>query len=166
MAHFAKISETNQVLDVLTLDNVNMLDSNGVESELIGQQYLETHNNWPAHLWIQTSYWTYKNVHNEGRTAFRGNFAGIGNEWDLTNQVFWPSQPYPSWVKHVETASWKSPVGDVPELTAEQITQNTPPNINTPATNHWTYDWNESDQSWDLSDVLDLSNTLYNPPED
>jgi hypothetical protein len=44
MAHFAKITETNEVLQVLTLDNSNMLNADGVEDETVGQQYLETHN--------------------------------------------------------------------------------------------------------------------------
>jgi hypothetical protein len=56
MAHFAKISENNEVLQYLTLNNSDMLNTDGVEDETVGQQYLEQHNNWPAHLWIQTSY--------------------------------------------------------------------------------------------------------------
>jgi hypothetical protein len=39
MAHFAKITEDNQVLQVLTLDNINTVNVNGVEDETIGQQY-------------------------------------------------------------------------------------------------------------------------------
>ena len=56
MAHFAKISETKEVLTVVVLNNEDMLNADGVEDETVGQQYLETHSNWPAHLWIQTSY--------------------------------------------------------------------------------------------------------------
>ena len=56
MAHFAKISETNEVLTVLTLNNSDMLNLENVETETVGQAYLEKHNNWPLHLWIQTSY--------------------------------------------------------------------------------------------------------------
>ena len=43
MAHFAKISETNEVLAVLTLNNSDMLNSDGIEDETVGQQYLEQH---------------------------------------------------------------------------------------------------------------------------
>jgi hypothetical protein len=32
------------------------LNADGVEDETVGQQYLELHNNWPAQMWIQTSY--------------------------------------------------------------------------------------------------------------
>ena len=60
MAHFAKLGSNNKVIQVLTLDNKDMLNADGVEDESVGQQYLETHNNWPAQMWIQTSYNTYK----------------------------------------------------------------------------------------------------------
>tara|TARA_B110000285_G_scaffold170419_1_gene190738 strand:+ start:97 stop:522 length:426 start_codon:yes stop_codon:yes gene_type:complete len=141
MAHFAKISETNKILTVLTLDNKYMLNADGVEDESVGQQYLETHNNWPSHLWIQTSYNTYHNTHRNGGTPFRGNYAGIGYTWDEDNQIFWYTKPYLSWVKHIESASWKSPIGDAPSLTEEQ--QN----------NTSYYEWNEENQSWDLTNL-------------
>ena len=38
--------------------------------------------------------------------------------WDEDNQIFWPKKPYASWVKNTTTASWKSPIGDAPALTA------------------------------------------------
>ena len=146
MAHFAKISETNEVLTVLTLNNLDMLNAEGVENETVGQAYLEQHNNWPSNLWIQTSYNTVKGVHNNGGIAFRGNYAGIGYTWDEDNQIFWPIKPYASWVKHNASATWKSPIGDAPELTAEQELQNTA------YTHRWSYFWNESNTTWDLTD--------------
>jgi hypothetical protein len=80
MAHFAKITEDNKVLQVLTVNNSDILNAEGIENEAVGQQYLEKHNNWPSHLWIQTSYNTYENQHRNGGTPFRGNYAGIGYE--------------------------------------------------------------------------------------
>ena len=56
MAHFAKLGANGKVIQVLTLNNGDMLNADGVEDESVGQQYLETHNNWPAQMWIQTSY--------------------------------------------------------------------------------------------------------------
>ena len=141
MAHFAKISEDNIVLAVLTLNDNDMLDENGNPSELIGQQYLEKHNNWPAHLWIQTSYNTHSNVHSLGGIPFRGNYAGIGFTWDPVNQIFWNPQPFPSWSKNVTEARWESPVGIAPTLTAEQLQ------------NKFTYSWNENTLSWDLENI-------------
>ena len=150
MAHFAKINDDNEVLSVLTLDNKDMLNADGVEDESVGQQYLEQHNNWPAQMWIQTSNNTIGNKHSSGDNskAFRGNYAGIGYEWDEDNQIFWPKKPYASWVKNTTDARWQSPIGDAPELTAEQTSQNQA------GTHSWGYDWNESGQSWDLTDSL------------
>ena len=138
MAHFAKIGMSNKVLTVLTLDNQILEDVNGNEIEANGQQYLETHNNWPAQMWIQTSFNTHKNTHSKGGTPFRGNFAGIGYTWNEDDQFFWPKKPYASWVKNTSEVRWQSPIGDAPVLTQENLD------------NLQHYDWNEENQSWDL----------------
>ena len=148
MAHFAKLGANGKVIQVLTMDNDKMLNADGVEDETVGQQWLETHNNWPAQMWIQTSYNTSANQHRNGGTPFRGNYAGIGYIWDEDNNIFWPKKPYASWVKDTTTAQWKSPIGDAPALTAEQESQNTAD------THRWDYVWNETNQSWDLTDLL------------
>ena len=148
MAHFAKLGANGKIIQVLTMDNDKMLNADGVEDEAVGQQWLERHNNWPAQMWIQTSYNTYQNKHRSGddSKAFRGNYAGIGHTWDEDNNIFWPQKPYASWVKDTTTANWKSPIGDAPVLTAEQESQNTA------YTHEWSYVWNEANQSWDLTD--------------
>ena len=137
MAHFAKISLSLKVISVLTLDDKNMLNVDGVEDESVGQQYLEKHNNWPTAMWIQTSYTTALGKHKSGddSKALRGTYAGIGYTWDENNNIFYPKKPFASWVLDIPTASWKSPKGDAPDLGAESET-------------HY-YDWNESGQSWD-----------------
>ena len=142
MAHFAKIGMNGKVIQVLTMDNEEMKDTDGNEVEAKGQEWLERHNNWPAQMWIQTSYNTSQNKHSSGddSKAFRGNYAGIGYEWDEDNNIFWPKKPYPSWVKDIATASWISPIGAQPELTEEQISDGK------------SYSWNEAEQSWDLTD--------------
>ena len=132
MAHFAKISEENIVLTVLRVNDED------APTEAAGQQHLETHNNWPANLWIQTSYNTWKNQHKQGGTPFRGNYATIGAEWDSSNQIFWPEKGFPSWVKDIPNAKWVSPIGDAPDdLTDEEKSAGT------------FYTWNEVGQSWD-----------------
>ena len=50
MAHFAKLGANGKVIQVLTMDNDKMLNADGVEDESVGQQWLETHNNWPAQM--------------------------------------------------------------------------------------------------------------------
>jgi len=140
MAHFAKIGDTSKVLTVLTLDNKDMLNADGGEEESIGQKYLEKHNNWPAQMWVQTSYNTYANTHKSGDNskAFRGNYAGIGYTWDKDNNIFYGKKPHASWVLNTTDAGWHSPIGDAPELTDEEKA----------AKSH--YEWNEDGKSWDL----------------
>jgi hypothetical protein len=138
MAHFAKISETNEVLAVLTVDNKDVLNADGVEDETVGQAYLEQHNNWPAQMWIQTSYNTSGGTHKDGKTPLRGNYAGIGYIWDEDNNLFYPKKPYASWVLNTTTASWHSPIGDAPDdLTDEEKAA------------HTHYVWNEGTGAWD-----------------
>ena len=140
MAHFAKIGMNSKVISVLTLNNGDMLNGDGVEDETVGQQYLERHNNWPAPMWIQTSYNTRGGKHSSGddSKAFRGNYAGIGHIWDEDNNIFYSKKPYASWVLNTTTATWHSPIGDAPDdLTDEEISVLT------------HYAWNEVDQSWD-----------------
>ena len=123
MAHFAKLGSSSKVISVLTLDNKDMLNADGVEDESVGQQYLERHNNWPAQMWIQTSYNTRGGTHNSGDNskALRGNYAGIGYTWDEDNNIFYPKKPYASWVLNTTTATWHSPIGDAPDdLTDEE----------------------------------------------
>ena len=138
MAHFAKLGSNSKVIAVLTLNNGDMLDANGVEDETVGQQYLERHNNWPAQMWIQTSYNTSGGTHKLGGTPLRGNYAGIGYIWDEDNNIFYHKKPYASWVLNTTTASWHSPIGDAPDdLTDEEKEA------------HTRYVWNEGTGAWD-----------------
>ena len=147
MAHFAKISDTSEVLTVHVVNNSDILNADGVEDESVGQAYLEKHNNWPAQMWIQTSYNTRGAKHYDNQTgelsadqskALRGNYAGIGYTWDEDNNIFYGKKPYASWVLNTTTASWHSPIGDAPDdLTDEEKAANT------------HYVWNEAGQSWD-----------------
>ena len=140
MAHFAKIGMSSKVISVLTLNNGDMLNADGVEDERVGQQYLERHNNWHAQMWIQTSYNTAGGKHKSGddSKALRGNYAGIGHIWDEDNNIFYGKSPYPSWVLNTTTASWHSPIGDAPDdLTDEEKA----------AMTH--YVWNEGTGAWD-----------------
>ena len=140
MAHFAKLGSNGKIIQVLTLNNSDMLNADGVEDESVGQQYLERHNNWPAQMWIQTSYNTSDGTHNSGDNskALRGNYAGIGYTWDEDNNIFYSKKPYASWVLNTTTASWHSPIGDAPDdLTDEEKAANT------------HYVWNEGTGAWD-----------------
>jgi len=140
MAHFAKINSEKKVLAVHVLNNSDMLDGDGVEDETVGQQYLERHNNWPAQMWIQTSYNTRGGTHNSGDNskALRGNYASVGYTWDEDNNLFYGKKPYASWVLNTTDAQWHSPIGDAPDdLTDEEKAANT------------RYEWNEGTGAWD-----------------
>ena len=138
MAHFAKISDTSEVLTVHVVNNSDILNADGVEDESVGQAYLEKHSNWPAQMWIQTSYNTQNGTHKLGGTPLRGNYAGIGYIWDKDNNMFYGKKLYASWVLNTSEARWQSPIGDAPDdLTDEEEAADT------------RYVWNEVGQSWD-----------------
>ena len=144
MAHYAKLGINSKVISVEVVANADCLNGSGVEDEEVGRQFLERIHSWP--LWKKTSYNTQGGQHKLGGTPLRGNYAGIGYTWDEDDQIFWPKKPFASWVKHNASASWKSPIGDAPALTAEQESQNTA------ATHMWHYAWNEANTTWDLTD--------------
>jgi hypothetical protein len=66
--------------------------------------------------WIQTSYNTRGNVHYgqdgnpDGGVAVRGNYAGVGYNYDHVNDVFYAPQPYASWVLNQTNWTWEAPV--------------------------------------------------------
>ena len=99
-------------------------------------------------MWKQTSYNTQRGQHNNGGTPLRGNFASIGMIYDEDNDLFLPKKPYASWSLNVSEARWQSPIGDAPNFTEEQTSQNEA------GTHLWKYNWNESGQSWDIENKL------------
>jgi hypothetical protein len=142
MAHYAKLGINSKVIAVHVVSDNDCLNASGVEDEEVGRQFMERIHNWP--LWKKTSYNTSGGKHKNGGTPLRGNYAGIGMTYDEDNDIFISKKPYASWVLDVASASWKSPIGDAPELTQEQKDQNTA------NTHRWSYTWNEAGQSWDL----------------
>jgi hypothetical protein len=142
MAHYAKLGINSKVIAVHVVSDNDCLNASGVEDEEVGRQFMERIHNWP--LWKKTSYNTSGGKHKNGGTPFRGNYAGIGMTYDEDNDIFISKKPYASWVLDIPSASWKSPIGDAPELTQEQKDQNTA------NTHRWSYTWNEAGQSWDL----------------
>ena len=145
MAHYAKLGANNKVIAVHVVADADCQNADGIEDEEVGRQFMERIHSWP--LWKKTSYNTSGGQHKDGGTPLRGNYAGIGMTYDEDNDIFISAKPYASWVLDVPTASWKSPIGDAPALTAEQQSQNDA------VTHHWIYNWNESGQSWDIEDI-------------
>ena len=96
MAHFAQI-ESNLVTRVIVVDNSDILDEDGNESEAIGVQFCK---DLLGGNWVQTSY----------NKTFRKNFAGIDYTYDSTRDAFIPLKPYASWLLNEETCQWEAPV--------------------------------------------------------
>ncbi len=108
MATFAKIGLNNKVTEVLSVHNDELKDSNGVEQEINGIDFLTKLIGWA--VWKQTSYNTYGGVHSSGGTPLRKNHAGIGYTYDEVRDAFIPPKPYPSCTLNESTCLWEYPV--------------------------------------------------------
>jgi hypothetical protein len=128
MASFAKIGLNNKVIEVLSVVNEVLHDSNGVEQEVIGIDFLTKLTGYP--IWKQTSYNTHGGVHNNGGTPLRKNHAGIGYTYDETRDAFIAPKLFNSWILNEDTCLWNAPVAY-------------PQDDN-------KYKWNEQTLSWDL----------------
>ena len=131
MASFAKIGLNGKVIEVQSVVNEVLKDSNGVEQEVIGIDFLTKLTGYP--VWKQTSYNTHGGVHSSGGTPLRKNHAGIGYTYDEDRDAFIPKKPFNSWVLNETTCLWESP-------------------IPYPQDNN-KYNWNEQNQSWDILEV-------------
>jgi hypothetical protein len=98
MASFAKIGLNSKVIEVLSVNNEVLKDSNGVEQEVIGIDFLTKLTGYP--IWKQTSY----------NNNIRKNFAGIGYTYDEDRDAFIPPKPFNSWILNEDTCLWESPV--------------------------------------------------------
>jgi len=128
MASFAKIGLNSKVIEVVSVVNDVLKDSNGVEQEQLGIDFLTNIYGWA--IWKQTSYNTVGGVHSNGGTPFRKNHAGIGYTYDEDRDAFIPKKPYNSWILNEQTCNWESPVAY--------------------PTDGKKYNWNESLKNWEL----------------
>jgi hypothetical protein len=126
MASFAKLGLNNKVIEVLSVHNNELLDSNGVEQEVNGIDFLTKLTGYP--LWVQTSY----------NGNFRKNHAGIGYTYDEDRDAFIPKKPYASWILNEDTCQWEAPVARPTETLEE----------------NQYYSWNESIINWEIKDKI------------
>ena len=96
MAHFAQLNEQNVVLQVIVVNNNELIDETGNESETKGVTFCEQ---LLGGTWKQTSY--------SGK--IRKNFASIGFTYDSTRDAFIPPKPFDSWILNETTCLWDSP---------------------------------------------------------
>ena len=132
MASFCKLGIGNKVLTVVVVSNdIATTEQAGIDflNNLYGTN----------DIWKQTSYNTIGGEHRLGGTPFRKNFAGIGYKYDQTRDAFKSPKPFSSWILNEETCLWEAPVNQ-PELTQEQRDNNN------------YYEWNETNQNWDLKE--------------
>jgi hypothetical protein len=123
MAHFAKLDENNVVVAVHVVDNSVILDENNVESEALGQAFLQK---------LHGGTWTWKQTSYNGN--IRKNYAGIGYIYNADIDVFVPPKPFASWLLNEETAQWEAPT-PMPE----DAGTGEPPKM---------YSWDEATTSW------------------
>jgi hypothetical protein len=132
MASFAKIGLNNKVIEVISVHNNELKDSNGVEQEVNGVDFLTKLTGWA--IWKQTSYNTAGGIHSSGGVPFRKNFAGVGMTYDEDRDAFVPKKPYNSWILNENTCQWESPIA-IPTTKLEK--------------NQYYY-WNESVINWEI----------------
>ena len=129
MSHYSFLNDENIVVEVITGKDEDDLETLP-EGFASWEEYYETKRD--GLTCKRTSYNTQAGVHLNGDTALRGNYAGIGHTYDEENDVFYSPQPYPSWTLDESTWYWIPPV-PYPEDDGES---------------YW--EWNETDQTWDL----------------
>jgi len=140
MASFAKLDNNNVVLTVESVVNQVITNSNGIEQEQLGIDFLKTLYNEPNAIWKQTSYNTHGGIHDNGGTPFRKNHAGMGYIYDENRDAFIPPKLYNSWILNETTCLWESPIPYPITYTQDELGNSTQD----------LYTWNESTLSWDL----------------
>ena len=136
MASFAKLNNNNIVTTVESVVNEVLKDSNGIEQESIGIEFLKNLYNEPNAIWKQTSYNTVGGIHSLGGIPFRKNHAGIGYAYDENRDAFIPQKPYNSWILNESTCNWESPIPLPSDASIDK-----------------RYNWNEQTLSWDLLNI-------------
>jgi len=96
MAHFAKIVD-GIVTDVIVVDNSDILDADGNESEEVGKAFC---TNLLGGNWVQTSY----------NSNFRKNYAAIGDTYDEDRDAFIGGRAFLSWVLNETNCKYEAPV--------------------------------------------------------
>jgi len=144
MANFVKLGTGNIVETVIGVSNSVITDSNGIEQEQLGVDFINTLYN-TRDIWKQTSYNTrggkYYNSDNtlgDQLKSFRKNYAGIGFFYDDVRNAFYTQKPYSSWILNEETCYWEAPI-QRPTVELEYGKQ--------------LYVWNERIQNWEIKNL-------------
>ena len=100
MAHYAFLNESNIVTEVIVGkdEGENNIDWEQHYGEFRGQQCK------------RTSYNTLGNVHLNGGTPYRKNYAGLGYTYDAIRDAFIPPKPFNSWALDEDSCLWRAPI--------------------------------------------------------
>jgi hypothetical protein len=132
MAYFAKLNSNNIVETVISINNSVITDSNGIEQEQLGTDFINQLYN-TNDVWKQTSY----------NNNIRKNYAGIGYTYDQQRDAFISPKPFNSWILNEQTCNWESPIPYPVTNTQNKFNE-----LGKPINDF--YSWNESTLSWDL----------------
>jgi hypothetical protein len=99
MAHFARLDENNIVIDVIVIDNNDLLDDNGNESENVGIKFCQR-------LFVETTRWVQTSYNNQ----FRGKYASLGDIYSHEFDKFLDPKPFESWTLDTELKDWTAPI--------------------------------------------------------
>ena len=105
MAHYAFLNDNNIVTEVITGVDEDQKDDlpEGFDS------WEDWYADFRGQTCKRTSYNTVAGEHTGEGTAFRGNYAGIGYNYDSENDVFYAPKPYSKWVLNETTWTWEAP---------------------------------------------------------
>jgi len=109
MAHFAKLGTGNIIETVISINNSVITDSNGIEQEQLGVDFINKLYN-TRDVWKQTSY----------NNNIRKNFAGIGYSYDQQRDAFIAPKPFNSWILKEDICRWEAPIPSPSSYTNEQ----------------------------------------------
>ena len=125
MAHFAKLGAGNIVEQVIVIHNSVITDSNGIEQEQLGIDFINKLYN-TRDVWKQASY----------NGNFRKNFPSIGYSYDQQRDAFINARPHDSWLLNETTCRWEAPIPSPASYKNEQdeLVQ---------------YRWNENILNWE-----------------
>lgn len=138
MAHYALLNSQKKVTNVIVGPSEYLQDDDtigSVDRTTYWENEFATLFN--AHSCKRTSYNTRGNTHINGGTPYRKNYASIGYKYYVSHDGFAPPKPYPSWTLNTNTLLWDAPV-------------DYPSNVEDSDGNPIIYEWNETDQSWDV----------------
>jgi hypothetical protein len=99
MAHYAFLDENNIVTEVIVGKNEG---EDGIDWEV-------WYGDFRGQVCKRTSYNTIGNVHNNGGTPYRGNYAGVGFTYRSDIDAFVPPKPYASLALDFNVV-WQPPV--------------------------------------------------------